>query len=79
MTLIIVESPTKPRTISKFLGKDFKVKSSFGHIRDLPQKEMGVDIENNFMPKYVVNARAREKVRPLKDEMKKAEAGDSGN
>ena len=72
MNLIIVESPTKARTISKFLGKNFKVKSSFGHIRDLPQKEMGVDIENNFQPKYVVNKKAREKVNPLKDEMKKA-------
>jgi DNA topoisomerase-1 len=72
MNLIIVESPTKARTISKFLGKDFKVKSSFGHIRDLPQKEMGVDIENNFTPKYVVSAKAREKVKPLKEEMKKA-------
>jgi len=72
MKLIIVESPTKARTISKFLGKNFKVKSSFGHIRDLPQKEMGVDIENNFQPKYVVNKKAREKVNPLKDEMKKA-------
>ncbi|MDD5489988.1 MAG: type I DNA topoisomerase [Candidatus Moranbacteria bacterium] len=72
MKLIIVESPTKARTISKFLGRDYKVKSSYGHIRDLPQKEMGVDIENNFAPKYVVNAKAREKVNPLKDEMKKA-------
>ena len=74
MKLIIVESPTKARTISKFLGKDFRVKSSYGHIRDLPAREMGVDIENNFTPKYVVNAKAREKVGPLKDEMKKAES-----
>jgi len=72
MILIIVESPTKARTISKFLGKDFRVKSSFGHIRDLPQREMGVDIENNFQPKYVVNAKAREKVKPLREEAKKA-------
>jgi DNA topoisomerase-1 len=72
--LIIVESPTKARTISKFLGKDFHVKSSFGHIRDLPQREMGVDIENNFAPKYVVNRKANEKVKPLKEEMKKAES-----
>ena len=74
MKLIIVESPTKARTISKFLGKDFHVKSSFGHIRDLPQREMGVDIENNFAPKYVVNRKANEKVKPLKEEMKKAES-----
>ena len=74
MNLIIVESPTKARTISKFSGRNIKVKSSFGHIRDLPEKEMGVDIENNFQPKYVVNRKAHEKVKPLKEEAKKAEA-----
>ncbi len=74
MNLIIVESPTKARTISKFLGKDFKVKSSFGHIRDLPQKEMGIDIENNFAPKYVVSRKAQERLRPIKKEMKKAKS-----
>jgi DNA topoisomerase I len=73
MQLIIVESPTKAKTISKFLGPKYKVRSSFGHIRDLPQREMGVDIDNNFQPKYVVNAKAREKVNPLKEESKKAE------
>ena len=72
MKLIIVESPTKARTISKFLGKEYKVKSSFGHIRDLPQREMGIDIENNFEPKYVVNRKSQEKVKPLKEEAKKA-------
>lgn len=74
MTLIIVESPTKARTISKFLGPKYKVKSSFGHIRDLPEREMGIDIENNFTPKYVVNMKAREKVKPLKEEAKKAKS-----
>lgn len=73
MQLIIVESPTKARTISKFLSKDYQVKSSYGHVRDLPQKEMGIDIENNFTPKYVVNRKAQEKVRPLKEDAKKAE------
>jgi len=73
MKLIIVESPTKAKTISKFLGPKYKVRSSFGHIRDLPQREMGIEIENNFTPKYVVNAKAREKVKPLKEEAKKAE------
>lgn len=53
--LIIVESPAKAKTIEKFLGKDFKVESSYGHIADLPQKELGVDVDNNFLPKYVVN------------------------
>jgi len=74
MKLIIVESPTKARTISKFLGKNFKVKSSFGHIRDLPKKEMGVDVEKNFQPKYVVDAQSREKVSRLKEEMKKSDS-----
>ena len=59
MKLIIVESPTKAKTIAKFLGKDFYVESSFGHIRDLPQKEMGIDIENGFTPKYVIPMKSR--------------------
>src|SRR3989344_1682327 len=52
--LVIVESPAKARTIAKYLGKDFKVMSSFGHIRDLPKKDIGVDIEKNFKPTYQV-------------------------
>jgi DNA topoisomerase I len=73
MKLIIVESPTKAKTISKFLGPKYTVKSSFGHIRDLPEREMGIDIEKNFTPKYVVNRKAQEKVKPLKADAKKAE------
>ena len=57
--LVIVESPTKQKTISRFLGSDFIVKSSFGHIRDLPEKEFGVDIDNNFEPKYIFVDRAK--------------------
>jgi len=53
--LVIVESPAKAKTIEKFLGKDYKVESSYGHIADLPQSELGVDVDNNFQPKYVVN------------------------
>ena len=54
-TLIIVESPAKAKTIEKYLGKDFKVVSSYGHISDLPSKELGVDVENNFKPKYIIS------------------------
>ncbi|NHF61482.1 type I DNA topoisomerase [Flavobacteriaceae bacterium TP-CH-4] len=71
--LVIVESPAKAKTIEKFLGKDFKVESSFGHIADLPSKELGVDVENNFVPKYVVDADKKALVKKLKDLAKKAE------
>lgn len=54
MNLVIVESPTKAKTIAKFLGNEYKVESSFGHIRDLPKNELGVDIEADFTPKYVI-------------------------
>ncbi len=64
-SLVIVESPTKAKTITKFLGKDFKVESSFGHVRDLPQKELGVDVEHNFEPKYVVPLKAKNIVSKL--------------
>jgi DNA topoisomerase I len=66
MKLVIVESPTKAKTISKFLGKGFSVKSSYGHIRDLPAKEMAVDIENNFEPKYEIPPKAINRVKDLK-------------
>ncbi len=66
MKLVIVESPTKARTISKFLGKDFIVKSSYGHIRDLPTKEMGIDIEHDFAPAYVIPTKAAVRVAELK-------------
>jgi DNA topoisomerase-1 len=55
--LVIVESPAKAKTIEKFLGSDFQVESSYGHIADLPSKEIGVDVENGFKPKYEVSAR----------------------
>lgn len=73
MKLIIVESPTKAKTITKFLGKGFRVKSSFGHVRDLPEKEMGIDIENNFKPTYIIPAKAQPKVEILKDLSEKAD------
>ena len=68
MKLVIVESPTKSQTISKFLGPQYKVLSSFGHTRDLPKGELGVDVENNFKPKYVIPTKARKNVNILKKE-----------
>lgn len=72
MQLIIVESPTKAKTISKFLSKDYRVESSFGHIRDLPASKMGIDIENNFEPSYVIPDRSKKAVSALKAAAKKA-------
>lgn len=73
MNLIIVESPTKAKTISKFLPKTYQVESSFGHIRDLPKSELGVDLENNFEPKYVIPTRAKKTISALKAAVKKAD------
>ncbi len=66
MQLVIVESPTKAKTISKFLPKEYKVESSFGHIRDLPARDMGIDIEHNFEPKYVIPTKSKAHVEKLK-------------
>ena len=71
--LVIVESPAKAKTIEKFLGKDYKVESSFGHISDLPSKELGVDVEGDFKPKYEVSKDKKAVVKKLKDLAKKAE------
>ena len=71
--LVIVESPAKAKTIEKFLGKDFKVQSSFGHIADLPSKELGVDVDGDFTPKYMVSTDKKKLVADLKKEAKKAE------
>lgn len=70
--LVIVESPAKAKTIEKFLGADYQVESSFGHISDLPSKEIGVDIANNFKPKYEVSPDKKAVVKKLKDLAKKA-------
>lgn len=64
--LVIVESPSKGRTISRFLGSDFIVESSFGHIRDLPSSKLGVDTENNFEPQYIIPRKASAAVKKLK-------------
>ena len=71
--LVIVESPAKAKTIEKFLGKDFKVESSYGHIADLPSKELGVDVEGNFDPKYIVSDDKKAVVKKLKSLAKTAE------
>jgi DNA topoisomerase I len=74
MKLVIVESPTKAKTISKFLGKEYRIESSFGHIRDLPKSEMGIDIENGFIPKYVIPLKSKKTVSKLKEAAEKADA-----
>ncbi|MGG8496465.1 type I DNA topoisomerase [Tenacibaculum sp. TC6] len=71
--LVIVESPAKAKTIEKFLGKDFQVESSFGHIADLPSKELGIDVEGDFKPKYIVSTDKKSVVKKLKDLAKKAD------
>ena len=71
--LVIVESPAKAKTIEKFLGKEFKVASSFGHIADLPSKELGVDVEGDFLPKYIVSSDKKKVVSELKSLAKKAD------
>lgn len=72
-SLIIVESPAKARTLSKILGKDFQVKSSLGHVRDLPQKKFGVEIEDNFKPTYVLVTGKKKIMDDIKSALKKTE------
>jgi DNA topoisomerase-1 len=71
--LVIVESPAKEKTISKILGKDFRVKSSYGHIRDLPKSKLGIDIENSFEPTYANLPKAKKVISDLKKEAGKAD------
>ena len=71
--LVIVESPAKAKTIEKFLGKDFKVTSSYGHIADLPSKELGVDVDSDFAPKYVVSSDKKKLVSELKKQAKNSD------
>lgn len=72
MKLVIVESPTKAKTISKFLGKGYKIESSFGHIRDLPKSKLAIDIEHNFEPSYIIPVKAKKRVTQLKKDAAKA-------
>ena len=71
--LVIVESPAKAKTIEKFLGKDYKVESSFGHIADLPGKKLGIDTEHGFTPQYEIDPAKKELVKKLKSLAKEAE------
>ncbi|CAM1351965.1 type I DNA topoisomerase [Tenacibaculum insulae] len=71
--LVIVESPAKAKTIEKFLGKDFQVESSYGHIADLPSKELGIDVDGDFSPKYIISDDKKPVVKKLKSLAKKAE------
>ena len=71
--LVIVESPAKAKTIEKFLGKDFQVESSYGHIADLPSKELGIDVDGDFSPKYIVSDDKKAVVKKLKSLAKKAD------
>jgi DNA topoisomerase-1 len=71
--LVIVESPAKAKTIEKYLGKDFKVEASYGHVRDLPRGDLGIDVENDFEPRYVIPTKSRKRVNALKKEVEKFE------
>jgi DNA topoisomerase-1 len=71
--LVIVESPAKCKTISKYLGKDYAIRATMGHVMDLPEKELGVDIENNFAPHYITSKGKRRVLKMLKDEAAKAD------
>ena len=71
--LVIVESPAKAKTINKYLGKDVKVIASMGHVRDLPKSKLGVDVDANFLPDYVVLPDRAKVIKELKEQSKIAE------
>ncbi|MBR2372403.1 MAG: type I DNA topoisomerase, partial [Clostridia bacterium] len=73
MKLVIVESPAKAKTIGKYLGSDYKVDASGGHISDLPEKALGVDVENNFEPEYIITSSKKALIKRLKEEAKNAD------
>ncbi|MCL5410351.1 MAG: type I DNA topoisomerase [Patescibacteria group bacterium] len=73
MNLIIVESPAKAKTIEKYLGKNFKVLASFGHVRDLPQKKLGIDTKKDFTPEYEIPAKAKKIIAEIKKAEKNSE------
>lgn len=71
--LVIVESPAKAKTIKKFLGSNYEVLASNGHVRDLPKSQMGIDVENDFEPKYITIRGKGELLAKLRKEVKKAD------
>ncbi len=71
--LVIVESPAKSNTIEKYLGKDYKVMASYGHVRDLPKSRMGIDIEHDFEPEYIIPMKAKKNLNNIKKRAKEAE------
>ncbi|MCL4366300.1 toprim domain-containing protein, partial [Patescibacteria group bacterium] len=71
--LVIVESPTKARTLQKFLGDKYQIEASMGHVRDLPKSDFGVDIEHNFEPQYIIPRDKKKRVNELKKVAKAAE------
>ncbi len=73
MKLVIVESPTKAKTISQYLGDEFVVRSSYGHVRDLPKSDLGIDTEHDFKPTYIVPTKAKKNLSELKKEAAKAD------
>jgi DNA topoisomerase-1 len=73
MKLVIVESPTKTKTLKKFLGKDYKVAATIGHVRDLPQKKLGIDIEHDFTPEYKIIKKRKDTIKELKKLNKEAD------
>jgi len=73
MQLVVVESPIKSRTLKKFLGVDYKTLASYGHVRDLPKSRLGIEIEKDFKPKYIVIPKAKKNIRLLKKEVEKAD------
>jgi DNA topoisomerase-1 len=73
MKLIIVESPTKAKTIKNFVGKTYAIEASYGHIRDLPKSKLGIDIENGFKPTYIIPTKAKKRVNSLKKTAQKSE------
>ncbi|OHA76204.1 MAG: DNA topoisomerase I [Candidatus Wildermuthbacteria bacterium RIFCSPLOWO2_12_FULL_40_9] len=73
MQLVLVESPTKSKSLQGFLGKNYKVLASFGHVRDLPKSKLGIDVENDFQPEYLIIPKARKIIKELKASAAKAE------